>query len=140
MTFFGYFFFCCTSPRRGETFLLLLKFHIFSRSEKSWGARKIVTPTTTTNKEDCINQQERIDRRMPKCNEHGQREQEGPMERICCYPGHVDQPTASLEDSTQPRWKIPGKEREQGVDGEWSCIGRRHRQSQRTWKNLPSIF
>ena len=39
MTFFG-FFFCCTSSRRDETFLLLPKFHIFSRSEKSWGDQK----------------------------------------------------------------------------------------------------
>ena len=40
MTFFGFFFFCCTSSRRDETFLLLPKFHIFSRSEKSWGDQK----------------------------------------------------------------------------------------------------
>ena len=40
MTFFGFFFFCCTSSRRDETFLLLPKFHIFSRSEKSWGDKE----------------------------------------------------------------------------------------------------
>ena len=39
ITFFGFFFFCCTSSRRDETFLLLPKFHIFSRSEKSWGGQ-----------------------------------------------------------------------------------------------------
>ena len=39
MNFFGIFFFSCTSSRRDETFLLLPKFHIISRSEKSWVAR-----------------------------------------------------------------------------------------------------
>ena len=62
------------------------------------------------------------------------------MERICWNPGHVDQPDTSIEDNPQPRWKIPGKEREQGVDGELSCLGRRHCQSQCIWKNLPPIL
>ena len=38
--FFRFFFFCCTSSRRDKTFLLLPKFHIFSRSEKSWGDKE----------------------------------------------------------------------------------------------------
>ena len=37
MTFFRIFFFSCTSTHQGATFLFLSKFHIFSRSEKSWG-------------------------------------------------------------------------------------------------------
>ena len=40
MTFFRIFFFSCTSSHRGATFLFLSKFHIFSRSEKSWGDKK----------------------------------------------------------------------------------------------------
>ena len=40
MTFFWIYFFCCTSSRRDETFLFLPKFHIFSRSEKSWGDKE----------------------------------------------------------------------------------------------------
>ena len=47
MTFFRIFFFCCTSSRRDETFLLLPKFHIFSRSEKSWGDKEKALHRTT---------------------------------------------------------------------------------------------
>ena len=39
-TFFGFFFFSCTSTHRGTTFLFLSKFHIFSRSEKLWGGKE----------------------------------------------------------------------------------------------------
>ena len=38
--FFQNFLCCCTSTHRDETFLLLPKFHIFSRSEKSGGDKK----------------------------------------------------------------------------------------------------
>ena len=38
--FFGFFFLSCTSTHWGTTFLFLLRFHIFSRSEKSWGQGK----------------------------------------------------------------------------------------------------
>ena len=37
--FFRFFFVSCTSTHRGATFLFLSKFHIFSRSEKSWGGQ-----------------------------------------------------------------------------------------------------
>jgi len=40
MTFFRIFFFSCTSTHQGATFLFLLKLHIFSRSEKSWGDKE----------------------------------------------------------------------------------------------------
>ena len=40
MTFFRIFFFSCTFTHRGATFLFLSKFHIFSRSEKSWGDKE----------------------------------------------------------------------------------------------------
>ena len=40
--FFRNFLFCCTSTYRDETFLFLSKFHIFSRSEKSWGDKQNV--------------------------------------------------------------------------------------------------
>ena len=40
MTFFQFFFFSCTSTHQGATFLLLSKFHIFSRLEKSWGNKE----------------------------------------------------------------------------------------------------
>ena len=39
MTFFGFFSFSCTSTYRGANFLLLSKYHIFSRSEKSGGTK-----------------------------------------------------------------------------------------------------
>ena len=46
MTFFRIFFLSCTSTHQGATFLFLSKFHIFSRSEKSWGDKeKSVTST-----------------------------------------------------------------------------------------------
>ena len=48
-TFFG-FFFRCTSTHRGATFLSLSKFHIFSRSENSWGD-KVALQTTNNNNE-----------------------------------------------------------------------------------------
>ena len=37
---FSDFYFSCTSTHRGATFLFLSKFHIFSRSEKSWGDKE----------------------------------------------------------------------------------------------------
>ena len=54
--FFQNFLYCRTSTHRDETFLYLSKFHIFSRSEKSWGGDKIALRqrqqrTTTTNNE-----------------------------------------------------------------------------------------
>ena len=36
---FWNFLFCCTSTNRDKTFLSLSNFHIFSRSEKSWGGQ-----------------------------------------------------------------------------------------------------
>ena len=42
MTFFRNFLCCCTSTHRNETFLSLSNFHIFSRSEKSWGDKQNV--------------------------------------------------------------------------------------------------
>ena len=41
MTFF-IFRFCCTSTHQDEFFLILSKFHIFSRSENSWGNKQNV--------------------------------------------------------------------------------------------------
>ena len=37
--FFQNFLGCCTSTHRNETFLSFTNFHIFSRSEKSWGGQ-----------------------------------------------------------------------------------------------------
>ena len=51
MTFFRIFFFSCTSTHRGATFLFLSKFHIFSRSEKSWGDKKKALHRTTNNEQ-----------------------------------------------------------------------------------------
>ena len=47
--FFWNFLYCCTSTNQDKTFLFLPNFHIFSRSEKSWGDKIALRQRTTTN-------------------------------------------------------------------------------------------
>ena len=54
--FFRNFLFCCTSTNRDETFLFLSNFHIFSRSEKSWGDQKKRYIERRTNDERTTNE------------------------------------------------------------------------------------
>ena len=58
--FWGIFLCCCTSTHRDETFLLLSKFNMFSRSEKSWreGQDNVTTTTTTTTRTTTNNEQQ----------------------------------------------------------------------------------
>ena len=66
--FFSDFFFSCTSTHRGATFLFLSKFHIFRRSEISWGDKKSYKQTTNNKRTPQTIIRPRQDSQNPRAN------------------------------------------------------------------------